>query len=224
VETLANLLPDASWRRSLDEGLQGWEEATHPAGPEQCFEVADLPPFDLDANGFSRANAYWLSELSRLTYRSPEERAGTLRGGSVEEIACVREKGCHAALFDLGKRATRPCRVLSIRGTSNLLQWMLDFDFAQTEWSLMNQEREDEARVHRGFKRVFDLLWPPLENLLEQQTLPLVFTGHSLGAALANFTATVARALGTKPSANPSRGFRIIACFTVTTWWRRGPG
>lgn len=191
METLTQWLEAAPWKRRLEEVRREWEEATDPAGPGRFFDTDDLPAFDPDTREFSWGNAFWLSELSRWTYcpHGPE-RLRAIENIGLEVVDSIDEKGCHAVLFDPGERATSPCRLLAIRGTHTLVQWILDFDFGQTEWSSIDRECEDQARVHRGFKRVFDLLWDPLEDLLRRQTLPLVFTGHSLGAAMANFAAS----------------------------------
>ena len=49
---------------------------------------------------------------------------------------------------------------------------------------------ETAGRVHRGFKREVDDLWPRLEQALVNNTQPLWFTGHSLGGAMATICAS----------------------------------
>jgi triacylglycerol lipase len=44
---------------------------------------------------------------------------------------------------------------------------------------------ETVGKVHRGFKREVDTIWPLIEKELESNTKPLWFCGHSLGGALA---------------------------------------
>lgn len=44
---------------------------------------------------------------------------------------------------------------------------------------------ETVGRVHRGFKREVDDLWPQIEEILETNAKTLWFTGHSLGGAMA---------------------------------------
>ena len=49
---------------------------------------------------------------------------------------------------------------------------------------------ETVGRVHRGFKREVDDLWPQLESVLKQDTPHTVwFAGHSLGGAMATICA-----------------------------------
>lgn len=46
------------------------------------------------------------------------------------------------------------------------------------------------GRAHAGFKEGFDLLWPDLERWLDGHPGRWLFTGHSLGAALATLAAS----------------------------------
>ena len=48
---------------------------------------------------------------------------------------------------------------------------------------------ETVGRVHRGFKREVDDLWPRLEKALKENDKTLYFTGHSLGGAMATICA-----------------------------------
>lgn len=48
---------------------------------------------------------------------------------------------------------------------------------------------ETAGRVHRGFKREVDDLWPRLERALKDNEKPLWFAGHSLGGAMATICA-----------------------------------
>ena len=48
---------------------------------------------------------------------------------------------------------------------------------------------ETVGRVHRGFKREVDDLWPRLEQALVNNTRTLWFAGHSLGGAMATICA-----------------------------------
>ena len=48
---------------------------------------------------------------------------------------------------------------------------------------------ETVGRVHRGFKREVDDLWPALEQIIANDERTLWFTGHSLGGAMATISA-----------------------------------
>lgn len=49
---------------------------------------------------------------------------------------------------------------------------------------------ETVGKVHRGFKREVDDLWPYLETALQENKKPLWFAGHSLGGAMAKICAS----------------------------------
>ncbi len=48
---------------------------------------------------------------------------------------------------------------------------------------------ETVGRVHRGFKKEVDDLWPALEEIIATDQRTLWFTGHSLGGAMATISA-----------------------------------
>lgn len=48
---------------------------------------------------------------------------------------------------------------------------------------------ETAGKVHRGFKKEVDDLWPRLEQALKENQKPLWFSGHSLGGAMATICA-----------------------------------
>jgi triacylglycerol lipase len=50
------------------------------------------------------------------------------------------------------------------------------------------------GRVHRGFNREVDDIWPAWEKELERNELPLYFCGHSLGGAMATICAARCKA------------------------------
>ena len=53
----------------------------------------------------------------------------------------------------------------------------------------MTDLAETIGRVHRGFKREVDDIWPELEETLRDETRNVWFTGHSLGGAMATVLA-----------------------------------
>ncbi len=65
-----------------------------------------------------------------------------------------------------------------------------------TEWNDVKADvdavsvfAETVGRVHRGFKKEVDDLWPPLERALVDNEKTLWFAGHSLGGAMATICA-----------------------------------
>src|SRR5205085_2652406 len=61
-----------------------------------------------------------------------------------------------------------------------------DFDFPPVNW-------EGEGKVHKGIKRQLDSVWDAVKEELDKLDVPVFYTGHSLGGALA--TLAVARRL-----------------------------
>lgn len=59
-----------------------------------------------------------------------------------------------------------------------------DADFILKSW-------EHGSKVHTGFARAFDEVRPALTNAVQEMGGPILFTGHSLGAALATLAASL---------------------------------
>lgn len=59
----------------------------------------------------------------------------------------------------------------------------------QADANALTALSETVGRVHRGFKREVDDLWPYLEEALAENDRPIWFTGHSLGGAMAKICA-----------------------------------
>ena len=64
-----------------------------------------------------------------------------------------------------------------------------EWDDIKADANALTALAETVGRVHRGFKSESDALWPAIEKSLEENTKPLWFAGHSLGAAMATICA-----------------------------------
>ena len=64
-----------------------------------------------------------------------------------------------------------------------------NWDDIQVDANAVTAVAETVGKVHRGFKHEADEIWPHIEKVLEDNTLPLWFCGHSLGGALATICA-----------------------------------
>ena len=87
--------------------------------------------------------------------------------------------------------------VLSFRGSSNLENWIANLDVLKT--SLPNFC--DGCEAHSGFwnawETVADELTAQIDGaIIDYPSYQLVFTGHSLGAALATLAGTALRTIG----------------------------
>ncbi len=120
-----------------------------------------------------------MAELSLLAYLAPEKAAGPVAGIGFPELMFFNQKGAQAYWFTnswdsvIVCRGTEPQDWYDIRANVNL--WM--------------EVAETVGRVHRGFKREMDRLWPRLEQALIGNRKPLWFAGHSLGGAMATICA-----------------------------------
>lgn len=165
-----------------------------PGKADDFFEIAGLPPFDPGGTAaFSRAQALWLAEFSRLVYLpaasggdtgvSRRTRQTVLRrlnlGWSEVPGALPAPARDRVALF---RSRTSGCAALVFRGTIEVLDMASDSLVPAVRWP-------GPGHVHLGFKLALDGLWPQVESWLRELHEPVFLAGHSLGGALATLAA-----------------------------------
>ncbi len=165
-----------------------WHALLRPARAESYFQMADRRPFTPGAQGFSRTNAWWLCELSRLIYRQGDEEQGYrpsvpdrnhyLRRVGLREIRRFSSGTNYAALVIPEKEDADPFAVLVFRGTFGFEGWFSNLNAVQVPWP-------GGGAVHCGFRNDFAGLWRTLGGALDRMDAPVFYTGHSLGGALA---------------------------------------
>ena len=120
-----------------------------------------------------------LAELALIAYNDEAEAAWGALAIGFPDARLIEHDGSQAFRF-----ANRHDVVIACRGTE------------PTEWNDIQADANATlavigtlGRVHSGFNREVDDLWPVLESLLKRDARPLWFCGHSLGGAMATICA-----------------------------------
>jgi pimeloyl-ACP methyl ester carboxylesterase len=121
------------------------------------------------------------AEVSRLAYcesRTRVERELARAGFSV--IESFDKRGTQAILVADKDRA-----VLAFRGTEgdDPTDIISDALFLPEDWA-------PGGKVHKGFAKALEFVWPAIAKQLKSLAGQVLFTGHSLGAALATLAAS----------------------------------
>lgn len=139
---------------------------------------ADRLPFDAAAGAFHLRNAWWMAEMSFLAYvKTRRFIARALLRAGFSDVRFHEESGTSAFIAEAKTFAVVVFRGTDVTETQNLL----------ADVRFLFVAEPGAGRVHRGFRRALDAVWPRLARALDRlpQGLPVWFTGHSLGAALA---------------------------------------
>lgn len=132
--------------------------------------VKDLKPL---------ARSLLFAELSMIAYLPEEEVRKAADILNFHTVIFYDKDGSQAYSF-----INHSDHIIACRGTE------------PTEWNDVKADldaatavAETIGRVHRGFKREVDDIWPALEKQLQSNDKDLWFTGHSLGGAMATICA-----------------------------------
>lgn len=163
------------------EPTTSWKALVDPGAADDFFEIDGLPAFDARARSqYSPGNALWLAETSRLVYRvdAQSRRGYFAERAGLEEIRFFDRGATQGALL-----RGRGFALLAFRGTLGARDWLSDLDCPTVPW-------EGGGKVHQGFKRQLDRVWEEVRHELDEvDDVPVFYTGHSLGAALATLAA-----------------------------------
>ncbi len=129
----------------------------------------------------SRTEASLLfAELSQVSYLHPQHVADYAPHLGLDLEQFIDRDGAQAYVF-----SSPTDRVISCRGTEPT-----EFNDIKADVNAVMVVAETVGRVHRGFKKEVDDLWPKIETILsEDDGRDVWFTGHSLGGAMATICA-----------------------------------
>jgi pimeloyl-ACP methyl ester carboxylesterase len=141
-----------------------------------CAEMARLAYVQLD-NSFALDRSRISKVLTRIGF-APQ---------SFRFFEVDTDPNCHGSHGFLAADGASATAVLSFRGTDkdDPTDLMDDADVLPENW-------QAGGRVHSGFARALMAIWDPIEEALKDLgDRRLLFTGHSLGAAMATLAATL---------------------------------
>lgn len=149
----------------------------------EAQEIPDIP-MPMDHQGpigpLDRMRASLLfAQISRISYLSPEHVDTYLPRLGLKLEHFVDRDGAQAYIF-----GNESDVVVACRGTEPN-----DWNDVKADVNAFMVLAETVGRVHRGFKREVDDLWPAIENSIATESRDLWFTGHSLGGAMATISA-----------------------------------
>ncbi len=119
------------------------------------------------------------AEISMLSYLPDTEAQPVFERVGFTEVTYVEHDGSQA--YVLG---TDDDLVIVCRGTEPN-----EWNDIKADANALTALAETVGRVHRGFKREVDDIWPELEEALRSESRNVWFCGHSLGGAMAQICA-----------------------------------
>ncbi|MCK5726036.1 MAG: lipase family protein [Thiotrichaceae bacterium] len=120
-----------------------------------------------------------LAELAMIAYLPQQEVEKLAASMGYTEVLFFDNDGSQAYSF-----ANEVNIIIACRGTEPN-----EWNDLKADMDATKAVAETIGRVHRGFKKEVDDLWPLLEKMLISNTRKLWFTGHSLGGAMATICA-----------------------------------
>ncbi len=187
-----------------------WQAVMNPGLGSDYFDCAARPDLQPCGSTFDTATAWWLAELSRLIYRVDSAAAGSRHAGDplnavLETVGLVAEttiaqNGLACAVVRPRRPAETSFTIVVFRGTQAPKNWFYNLDAIHTV-------RPDGIRTHRGFQAAFDSIWPSVSAAIGSgDPGGRVYTGHSLGAALATLAAAACPPLAVYTFGSPRVG------------------
>ena len=168
-----------------------WDALCKPYEASNYFSLENPASLKIGLSKYSHGNAWWLAEISRLIYQDDftTNKNNNLGSFKYEDVHFINNNASstHVALIKLNgvdkQNELKPCLVIAFRGTDDLIDWSSN---TQAYQSLF----DNKGKVHTGFKDVYLSIKDELFEYINDLSLPMFITGHSLGAALATLTSS----------------------------------
>ena len=167
-----------------------WLALSKPGKAQKYFDLDTPSNMSLEDKSYNKINAWWLAEFSRLIYRQEQDELGQYADGltrqavlqqvGFQELHFFNNKSTQCAVF---APQDGTFAVLVFRGTHDAYNWLLNLNTWPATW-------QKGGSVHSGFKSSFDAVWQVVENYLDSLQVPVYYTGHSLGGAMAVLAAS----------------------------------
>lgn len=157
-------------------GEQGKDEAVTVPDIFTLRDEAGQPKKIADRHWIEQS--LYFAELSRFAYLCDQESKSIFSSIGTEEIHFLDRDGAQAYLL-----GTKDDLIVVCRGTEPH-EWN-DLKADANAWTVL----AEVGRLHRGFKREVDDLWPMIERAIRENQRPVWFAGHSLGGAMATVCA-----------------------------------
>ena len=161
--------------------------------PPTDYSRSAFAAFSPQRAGFDLDDARAMMWMSQLAYETdaPDTIAEVAPLWGFKPVQLVHAQG--PAIDTRAIIGERPdCTVVAFAGTDPALAKNLITDV---------RIRFTDKNTHAGFQDAFDSAWPQIQPKIEASARPLLFTGHSLGAALAVLAAAKAHRSGMTPAA-----------------------
>ncbi len=165
-------------QKSYDTSREG---LYHPERVQAFKDVARFPKFEPTLSNFSVINAWWMANAAHLAYHSVKNIELQLNQLGYELLHHTNHSHTFCYIASNAESA-----FIAFRGTQfrNKIDARTDLNFPFTQY----QSSKHKAKVHRGFSNALDIVSndiKPILNKLSAKNIPVRYTGHSLGAALA---------------------------------------
>jgi len=158
---------------------------TTPLEPKVIQDVGEVPLVLFSdarqplANQSFLRRALVLAELAEVSYNDEKEAKRAAQAIGFADAQLIDNDGSQAYRFENENDV-----VLACRGTEPT-----EWNDVQADANAVMSVVGSFGKVHSGFNREVDDLWPVLEDLIRNNTKPVWFCGHSLGGAMATICA-----------------------------------